>query len=61
MLGPAILVRPVMEPGVSSVEVVLPRSSRWYGMLTGAEQIKSTWLPGLDQIHKIQVWWGVDP
>mmetsp|Transcript_27755 Transcript_27755/g.70759 ORF Transcript_27755/g.70759 Transcript_27755/m.70759 type:complete len:905 (-) Transcript_27755:229-2943(-) len=55
MLGPSILVRPVLSAGATSVEVVLPRTSRWYDMLTGVEMEKSTWLPGLDQSYKVTV------
>lgn len=55
MLGPGILVRPVLTQGASTVEAFLPRASRWYDGLTGAAMVKSTWLPGLDQMHKIPV------
>ncbi|KAK9816687.1 hypothetical protein WJX72_003707 [[Myrmecia] bisecta] len=37
MLGPAMLVAPVMEPGAQTREVYLPAGSRWYDAITGEE------------------------
>lgn len=53
MLGPAILVRPVLTQGASSVDALLPRGARWYEAGSGAEMKKSTWLPGLDQVYRL--------
>lgn len=55
MLGPAVLVRPVTAAGATTADVMLPRTTRWYDLLTGAEAEKSTWLPGLDQVIRVQV------
>ncbi|MEW5317328.1 MAG: hypothetical protein WDW38_008637 [Sanguina aurantia] len=41
MLGPAMLVRPVVVQGASAVDVLLPRESRWYDSMTGAEASRS--------------------
>jgi len=55
MLGSAILVRPVLSEGATSVDVTLPRTARWYDMLSGVEMEKSAWLPGRDQVFRVQV------
>ncbi len=55
MLGPAVLVRPVVTAGAGSVDVVLPRASRWYDHLTGVEMEKSGWLPGSDHVFRVTV------
>jgi alpha-glucosidase (family GH31 glycosyl hydrolase) len=36
MVGSAILVKPVVAPGVNSVDVALPAGARWYDAMTGA-------------------------
>lgn len=50
MLGGAILVRPVLTAGASSVAALLPRGQRWYDVASGAEvkpgSGKSSWLGG---------------
>lgn len=37
LLGPAVLVAPVMQAGASSVEVLLPAGARWFDARSGAE------------------------
>eukprot|EP00983_Pelagomonas_calceolata_P058099 1145356-Pelagomonas_calceolata.AAC.5 len=52
MLGPAMLVSPVMTPGATSLEVLLPRASRWYDANAGAEgERSSSWLSGGGQVR----------
>ena len=55
MFGPAMLVAPVMEPGVSSRDVFLPDSERWYEAHTGAEvSHHSGWLSSSNRTtHKV--------
>ncbi|GIL86778.1 hypothetical protein Vretimale_15637 [Volvox reticuliferus] len=36
MVGSAMLVKPIVAPGVSSVDVTLPAGARWYDALSGA-------------------------
>ncbi len=36
MVGSAILVKPVVAPGVNSVDVTLPAGARWCDAMTGA-------------------------
>lgn len=55
MLGPALLVRPVLQAGQTSQDTLLPRNTRWYDAFSGAEMKKSTWLPGNDQLHRLAV------
>ncbi len=42
LLGPAIVVRPVLAAGASSVDVLLPSTARWYSVLTGQEVDKAS-------------------
>lgn len=37
MLGPGMLIRPVVVQGASAVDVLLPREARWFDSMTGAE------------------------
>lgn len=55
MLGPALLVAPVLAPGVDHVDLLLPREARWFEAVSGEEMAKETWLPGLDQVARIGV------
>lgn len=36
MAGSGILVKPIVAPGVNSVDVTLPAGSRWYDASSGA-------------------------
>ena len=37
MVGPSMLVRPVLAPAVTHVDALLPHGTRWYNALTGDE------------------------
>lgn len=50
LLGPGLLVKPVVQAGASQVEVLLPRASPWYDVATG-ETVK----PGKDQVYRAKV------
>ncbi|KAF5834709.1 glycosyl hydrolases family 31-domain-containing protein [Dunaliella salina] len=56
MLGPSMLISPVMTPGATSIDVLLPRASRWYDANTGAEvERSSSWLSSGGDKQKVQV------
>lgn len=56
MLGPAMLVRPVLSAGAGYVDAMLPRGARWYDGNSGTQLTKSSgWLAGNDQQHRIVV------
>jgi alpha-glucosidase len=50
MLGPSLLVAPVVEGGVSAREVSLPPGARWFDWWTGAEVDSGTFPAPLDTI-----------
>ena len=57
MVGPAILVRPVLVPGATHVDALLPRNGRWFCAHSGQEVVNKTdsWLPSnprASQSHK---------
>ncbi|GLI69804.1 hypothetical protein VaNZ11_014505 [Volvox africanus] len=49
MVGSAMLVKPIVAPGVSSVDVTLPAGARWYDALSGAV------LPARTRSQRVQV------
>ena len=55
MFGAGMLVAPVMEQGISSREVFLPDSERWYDAHTGLEVKQSSgWLSSTNKpTHKV--------
>lgn len=55
MLGPGLLVRPVLTAGATTVDTLLPKGSRWYDALSGKAQEKSGWLKGDEQRFRLKV------
>jgi alpha-glucosidase (family GH31 glycosyl hydrolase) len=55
MLGPGLLVRPVLAAGAQTVDTLLPRGARWYESLSGRLQEKSGWLKGDEQRYRLKV------
>eukprot|EP00798_Chlamydomonas_sp_ICE-L_P002759 gene2759-12630_t len=50
MLGPGLLVKPVIAEGVTHVTTLLPASSRWYDFTTGREMP-----PAMGPNYKVEV------
>ena len=60
MVGPAVLVRPVLLQGATHVDALLPRNGRWFCAHSGLEVANKTdsWLPSnpkASQSHRLTV------